>query len=64
MVLKLVTKCDFFSMEKIKYLRHIINKDGRRPDCEQTAAIKDMLASDNIDLLQSFLGLTNYNQVF
>ena len=51
-------------MEKIKYLRHIIDKDGRRPDPERAAAIKDMLALDNIASLQSFLGLANYYQIF
>ena len=40
-------KCDFF-MEKIKYLGHIIYKDGKRP----------------VSSLQSFLGLANYYQVF
>ena len=57
------TKCDFF-MEKIKYLGHIIDKGGRRPDPERAAAIKDMPAPDNIASLQSFLGLANYYQIF
>ena len=48
------TKRDFF-MEKIKYLGHIIDKDGRRPDPKRVAAIKDILAPDNIASLQSFL---------
>ena len=30
------SKCDFF--KKIKYLRHVIDKDGRRPDPEQATA--------------------------
>ena len=51
-------------MEKIKYLGHIIDKDRRRPDPEQTTAIKDMPAPDNIASLQSFLGLANYYQIF
>ena len=40
------SKCDFF-MENIKYLRYIIDKDGRRPDQERAAAIKDMPAPEN-----------------
>ena len=36
------TKWDFF-IEKVKYLEHIIDKDGRRPDSEWAAAIKNML---------------------
>ena len=53
----------FFSWKKIKYLGHIIDKDGRRPDPKWAAAIKDMPAPNNIALLQSFLGLANYHQV-
>ena len=33
-------KCDF-CMKKIKYLEHIIDKDGRHPDPERATAIKD-----------------------
>ena len=56
-------KCDF-CMNKIKYLGHIIDKDGRRPDPERATAIKDMPAPDNVTTLQSFLGLANYYQSF
>ena len=48
-------KCDFFLLE-IKYLGHIINRDGRRPDPERANAIRDMPAPDNVQALQSFLG--------
>ena len=58
------TKCNFFFVEKIKCLGHIIDKDSRRPDPERAAAIKDMPAPDNIPFLQSFLALANYYQVF
>lgn len=56
-------KCDFF-MKEIKYLGHIIDKDGRRPDPERAIAIKDMPAPENVTVLQSFLGLANYYQAF
>ena len=56
-------KCDF-CMNKIKYLGHIIDKDGRSPDPERARAIKDMPAPDNVTALQSFLGLANYYQSF
>ena len=51
-------------MEKIKYLGHIIDKGGRRPDPEQATAIKEMPASENISSLQSFLGLANWYRMF
>ena len=57
------SKCDFF-MEKIKYLGHIINKDGRRPEPEWATTIKDMPAPENVISFQSFLGLANYYQAF
>ena len=57
------SKCDF-CMNKIKYLGHIIDKDGRRPDPERATVIKDMPAPDNVTTLQSFFGLANYNQSF
>ena len=56
-------KCDFFLTE-IKYLGHIINRDGRRPDPERANAIRNMLAPDNIQALQSFPGLTKFYQGF
>ena len=56
-------KCNFF-LTQIKYLGHIINKDIRRMDPDRATTIKDMLAPDNIQALQSFLGLANFYQVF
>ena len=41
-----------------------IDKNGRRPDPERTAAIKDIPAPDNIASLPSFLGRANYYQIF
>ena len=51
-------------MKEIKYLGHIIAKEGRRPDPERAAAVKNMPAPENITSLQSFLGLANYYQAF
>ena len=56
-------KCDFCT-NKIKYLGHIIDKDGRRPDPERATAIKDIPAPDNVTTVQGFLGLSNYYQSF
>ena len=53
-----------FIMDKIKYLGHIIDKDGRRPGPERAAAIKDMPVPDNIASLQSFQGQANYYLIF
>lgn len=56
-------KCEFF-LEQIKYLGHILNKDGRKPDPDRSTAIKDMPEPHNVTTLQSFLGLVNYYQTF
>ena len=34
-------KCGFL-LEEIKYLGHVINKDGKKPEKSRAAAIKDM----------------------
>ena len=56
-------KCDSF-LPEIKYLGHIINRDGRRPDPERANAIRNMQAPDNVQALQRFLGLANFYQGF
>ena len=56
-------KCDFL-LEEIKYLGHVINKDGKKPDKSHASAIKDMPNLKDEKSLQSFLGLVNYNQEF
>ena len=56
------TKCEFL-MNEIRYLGHIIDKNGRRLDPEKAEAIKNM-PPRNVTELQSFLGLTNFCQVF
>ena len=56
-------KCEFF-LQRIKYLGHIIDKYGRRPDPDRANAIKDMPAPENTTQLQSFLDLANDYQSF
>ena len=48
----------------MKYLGHIADKDGRRPDPDRATAIKDMPAPENTTQLRSFLDLANYYQNF
>ena len=55
-------KCDFF-LPEIKYLGDIINRDDRRPDPERANAIKNMPARDNVQALQTFLGLANFKNI-
>ena len=51
-------------MDKIRYLEHIIDKDGGRPYPVRDTTIKIMPVPENVTALQSFLGLANYYQVF
>ena len=57
------SKCDFF-FKRIKYLGHIIDENGRKPDPEKSTAIREMPAPNNVTSLQSFLGLANCYQSF
>ena len=57
------TKCEFL-MDEIRYIEHIIDKNGRRPDPERAEAIKKHASPRNVTEHQSFLGLANFYQVF
>ena len=56
-------KCGF-QLEEIKYLGHVINKDGKKPEKSRAAAIKHMPNPKSVKTLQSFLGLVSYYQDF
>lgn len=50
-------KCHFYQQE-IKYLGHIVDEQGLRPDSEKTAAISS--TSTDVSALQSFLRAVNF----
>ncbi|XP_055918537.1 uncharacterized protein K02A2.6-like [Eupeodes corollae] len=54
-----IEKCVFFAPQ-LKYLGHILNKNGLRPDPDKIQRIKTMPAPTNITELRSFLGAVNY----
>eukprot|EP00731_Ephydatia_muelleri_P004100 Em0002g276a len=49
-------KCSF-GQESLKFLGHVIDKEGIRPDPDKTAAIWDMPAPQNISYLRRFMGM-------
>ena len=49
-------KCSF-GQESLKFLGHVIDKEGIRPDPDKTAAIWDMPAPQNISDLRRFMGM-------
>ena len=56
-------KCEFFQAE-VRYLGHIIDKSGIRPQPDKLKAIVDMPFPQNAKELRSFLGMVNYYDKF
>ena len=52
-------KCEF-GLPEIKFLGHIVNADGVRPDPEKVEAITSFPEPANVTELQRFFGMTNY----
>ncbi|XP_055622890.1 uncharacterized protein K02A2.6-like [Toxorhynchites rutilus septentrionalis] len=67
-VLQRIRECGFylriekcrFALPQIKFLGHILDKDGLRPDPTKTRAIFEMSAPTNLSQLRSYLGAINY----
>ncbi|CAF1481864.1 unnamed protein product [Rotaria sordida] len=57
------SKC-YFCREEIKYLGHIITKDGVKPDPELISAVKEFPQPQKMKDIQAFLGLTGYYRRF
>ncbi|XP_055634140.1 uncharacterized protein K02A2.6-like [Toxorhynchites rutilus septentrionalis] len=56
-------KCSFGRMQ-IKYLAHMIDQHGIRPDPEKIEAIKSMPAPKDVSEVRSFLGAVNFYEKF
>ncbi|XP_065088581.1 uncharacterized protein K02A2.6-like [Ochlerotatus camptorhynchus] len=52
-------KCHFFQTE-MRYLRHIVDRNGIRPDPEKLQAIASIPALTNVSEVRSFLGAVNF----
>jgi hypothetical protein len=52
-------KCEF-AQKEIKYIGHIIGKEGIKPDPDKIAAIQNMPSPQSKADLQRFLGMVNY----
>ena len=57
------SKCEFFA-EEVKYLGHIISRDGIRMDREKVQAILEWLEPKNLEELQIFLGMSGFYRRF
>ncbi|KAK2575241.1 hypothetical protein KPH14_012756 [Odynerus spinipes] len=56
-------KCAFFQ-DEIRYLGHIINKDGLHKDPEKVAAIRNAKRPADVTELKAFIGMVNYYAKF
>src|SRR5436305_11821341 len=56
-------KCEFCALE-IKFLGHIIGKDGRKVDLNKVEKVKNYPRPENISQLREFLGLASYYRKF
>ena len=57
------SKCEFCALE-IKFLGHIIGKDGRKVDPDKVEKVKNYPRPENILQLREFLGLASYYRKF
>src|SRR4051812_23889163 len=57
------SKCEFCALE-IKFLGHIIGKNGRKVDLNKVEKVKNYSRPENISQLREFLGLTSYYRKF
>jgi hypothetical protein len=53
-----------FAQSEIKYLGHIVDKQGIRPDPKKVEAVQTWPVSKNVHDVRSFLGLVNYFRKF
>ena len=57
------SKCEF-AMPRVKYLGHILSKNGVLPNPEKTKIIQEWQPPKNPKQIRQFLGLTNYYRRF
>jgi hypothetical protein len=56
-------KCNF-ALEEVKYLGHIIGREGIKPDPDNLRGVESFPIPNNVKEVQSFLGLANYYRRF
>ena len=58
-----MSKCQFL-MEQIRYLEHVISKDGIYPDPEKIRVIQDLRPPKNVREVRSVVGMASYYRKF
>ena len=54
-----LAKCNFFTSE-LKYLGHLVGKDGLKPDPDKVEVVKNWPTPTSVQQVRQFLGLSNY----
>ena len=62
--LKLKVKKCTFCAPQVKYLGHVVSKDGLRPDESKVSAVQNFPVPQDLTQLRSFLGLIGYYRRF
>src|SRR5438046_9863756 len=57
------SKCEICAAE-IKFLGHIVGRDGRKVDLDKVEKVKNYPRPENISQLREFLGLASYYRKF
>src|SRR5438045_7877036 len=57
------SKCEFCAAE-IKFLGHIVGRDGKKVDPDKVEKVKKYPRPENISQLRGFLGLASYYRKF
>ena len=57
------SKCHLLQ-SKVKYLGHVVDRDGIYPDPEKTLAISQLPVPKNVEKLRTFLGMSGYYRKF
>ena len=62
--LKLNKDKSHIGLEEIRYIGHVLSKEGLKLDPKKTQAITEMSKPQNIEELQQFLGMVTYVSKF
>ncbi len=57
------SKCDFFK-RKLKYLGHVVSKEGVEPDPDKIKAVREWPTPKTVTAVRSFLGFCNHYRRF
>ena len=57
------SKCQFFK-EKVRFMEHVVSKDGVATDPKKTEAVREWRLPRNVKEVRSWIGMTGYYRRF